>query len=774
MWSGLRRPRWRLARTVSSLNGSSTFKPLRKDLIDVLNRFGTDIREKSPGQFELRECKLCDKGNRDALDNLWKLTVWENGGFNCFRCSTKGNWTDLKEASGRVGRAPGARGGSFTALKPSSASSSTFSSTSSSAPTSSSSASDSEPKAYVIPNQAIYKKAQSSLFDPPQTGGNGFERRVSQAQQDQARKYLNEVRGINDTTLLKYSVGVAVQQYLNDVNEWVDHVCVTFPWVVHVAQSDLHGAVFASAADKEAGGGGGGGGSLIARMKYRSLQTKGLQRILPKGGMWGFFGWQLTPASVPPVPGRRAIVITEGEYDAMAVSQALDVFRNDNTLPESLKDVQAVSLPNGCNSLPADLVALLRPYDRIYLWLDGDRAGQDAAEKFAVKLGAHRCMIVKAGDSDENPPKDANDALRRDPLLVLQMLTAARSNSQQHIQSFAQLRSSVRQEVAQARQRVLRAQRAAAAALAALNGGDPGVGGDVGGAGVLEEEEWEEGYDGGTAVSSLPQLTAICKGFRRGELVVFTGPTGSGKTTLLSQMSVDFAQQGKPTLWGSFEIKNVRLMSKLLQQAHKQAPLHELDADRLERVMTDFEDLPLRFLNFHGATDIDQSRNGKTSLDVSKNRFDGEVGQVQLRFDPQVGSYFEDSQWHAHLRLKEAAGGAGGTGGAGAGGSGGVDGSLRTVGPEKKVVEKARLKAEAEIERRKALPPAQLAELLEREQAAKEKAARKKEERAIEKKQKVVRDMEYDALIESKRGTGADPPTIDAQGYADGVIPNGK
>jgi ABC-type phosphate/phosphonate transport system ATPase subunit len=34
------------------------------------------------------------------------------------------------------------------------------------------------------------------------------------------------------------------------------------------------------------------------------------------------------------------------------------------------------------------------------------------------------------------------------------------------------------------------------------------------------------------------QLSKICKGFRGGELVVFTGPTGAGKTTLLSQLSL--------------------------------------------------------------------------------------------------------------------------------------------------------------------------------------------------------------------------------------------
>ena len=76
----------------------------------------------------------------------------------------------------------------------------------------------------------------------------------------------------------------------------------------------------------------GGGGNEIAsvesyetvRVKYRALVTKGLQRILPKGGPWGFFGWQLV------MPHHKAVIITEGEYDAMAVAQALMMLQPDD------------------------------------------------------------------------------------------------------------------------------------------------------------------------------------------------------------------------------------------------------------------------------------------------------------------------------------------------------------------------------------------------------------------------------------------------------------
>jgi hypothetical protein len=105
-----------------------------------------------------------------------------------------------------------------------------------------------------------------------------------------------------------------------------------------------------------------------------------------------------------------------GEYDAMAVAQGLAVpesavvdkkkaerkFKKKGgiALPGSLTsssssaeespdagpgkeggswDLPAISLPNGCNSLPADLIPLLERFTRIYLWLDNDKSGECSA-----------------------------------------------------------------------------------------------------------------------------------------------------------------------------------------------------------------------------------------------------------------------------------------------------------------------------------------------------------------------------------------------------------
>ena len=93
-----------------------------------------------------------------------------------------------------------------------------------------------------------------------------------------------------------------------------------------------------------------------------------------------------------------------------------------------------------------------------------------------------------------------------------------------------------------------------------------------------------------------------------GEFSILTGETGSGKTTFLTQLSLDFMQQRVPTLWGSFEIKNDKLVSLFLMQLAKknlrQAPVKEIEyyAEILEK-------LPLYLLKFHGSQSLDEIMN---------------------------------------------------------------------------------------------------------------------------------------------------------------------
>jgi twinkle protein len=86
----------------------------------------------------------------------------------------------------------------------------------------------------------------------------------------------------------------------------------------------------------------------------------------------------------------------------------------------------------------------------------------------------------------------------------------------------------------------------------------------------------------------------------------------------LGQVSLDLAEQGVNILWGSFEIKNTRLMHKLLQQYMRDVlPMGLADRENISEVekrqqmialtaLADkFETLPMHFMKFHGGSDID-------------------------------------------------------------------------------------------------------------------------------------------------------------------------
>ena len=100
----------------------------------------------------------------------------------------------------------------------------------------------------------------------------------------------------------------------------------------------------------------------------------------------------------------------------------------------------------------------------------------------------------------------------------------------------------------------------------------------------------------------FPVLTELLKGHRRGELTVFTGPTGAGKTTFLSEYSLDLCSQNVRTLWGSFELRNVRLAKLMLQQLSGK-PLDKT-VDSFDQAAQLLEKLPMFFLDFHGQQNI--------------------------------------------------------------------------------------------------------------------------------------------------------------------------
>ncbi|KAJ2145686.1 hypothetical protein IWW43_005052 [Coemansia sp. RSA 1935] len=68
-------------------------------------------------------------------------------------------------------------------------------------------------------------------------------------------------------------------------------------------------------------------------------------------------------------------------------------------------------------------------------------------------------------------------------------------------------------------------------------------------------------------------------------------------------MSLDFCKSGVSTLWGSFEIPNVRLATRMMSQfAKRNIAQNVAEIDYWSRK---FEQLPMYFLKFHGSTNPD-------------------------------------------------------------------------------------------------------------------------------------------------------------------------
>uniref|UniRef100_A0A8B9P751 Twinkle mtDNA helicase n=1 Tax=Apteryx owenii TaxID=8824 RepID=A0A8B9P751_APTOW len=270
-----------------------------------------------------------------------------------------------------------------------------------------------------------------------------------------------------------------------------------------------------------------------------------VEQTLPRPGSYrNLFGL--------PLISRRdtEVVLTGRELDAMALYQATGV--------------PSLSLPRGPTCLPPALLPYLEQFKRITLWLGEDLRSWEAAKLFARKLNLRRCSLVRPGDQQPRPLEALNRGLN-----LTKILRAALPAGHKSIISFRQLREEVFGELVNVDQV----------------------------AGV----KW----------ARFPELNKLLKGHRRGELTIFTGPTGSGKTTFISEYALDLCMQGVCTLWGSFEISNVRLAKIMLTQfaarrLEEQLEQYDEWADR-------FEDLPLYFMTFHGQQNI------KTVIDTMQH-----------------------------------------------------------------------------------------------------------------------------------------------------------
>jgi len=516
---------------------SKYYEISNNEIFQFLDSMKLEYRIRSTGQIITKCCPFCDKPHHNKPDNLWTLNIKPNSGtFLCFRCGTRGSWFDFKSLVLGNGRQLNAEievpSGTYEAQNKKIAN-----------------AQAQEPK--LASESVAYLRLQSLLL-------NDF---------PDINQYLTgnrpEERHLSLETLEKYKVGVGYETFLDSNGEQVELPCVYFPMYANKKDKSIKISNRGNVKEQESpekpekqainldSEGNempvieiNDANNVLVRTKIRAIlkKNKGYQRMEPAPGYWGLFGLNTVPAKA------KSVVLTEGEYDAMAVYEATKM--------------PAISLPNGANHLPLQVLPWLERFERIYLWMDADEVGQANAVNFAQKLGSGRVFIVNTKRYDPQGPKDANDALRKDPSSIQRYINEAKTITRENITTFSEMKYQI------------------------LNK-------------ILRFEE-----NTGVKSQYFRWFNTKIKGFRRGEMTILTGPTGSGKTSLLSQLSLDFANQGISTLWGSFEVKNDMLLTNMLLQ-YAGVNLYK-EPNKFEYHAQHFEKLPLYFLKYFGSNEIDK------------------------------------------------------------------------------------------------------------------------------------------------------------------------
>ncbi|CAH1792951.1 unnamed protein product [Owenia fusiformis] len=266
-----------------------------------------------------------------------------------------------------------------------------------------------------------------------------------------------------------------------------------------------------------------------------SGQPKITERTFPRVPTGGLFGLQTLRHDA------SEVILTSSELETMAAFQETRV--------------PAVSLTKNLSSLPQHVLPLLEQFKKITLWFGNDLQSWETAKRFAKKLNSRRCYIIRPTEDNPSPLESMRVGL---PLPTI--YRNSKPLMHKSITSFSYLRQEVFNE-------------------------------------MLHAEEAS-----GIKWNRYPELNKLLKGHRRGELTVFTGPTGSGKTTFISDYSLDLALQGVSTLWGSFEINNLKLMKVILNQLSGFNMTKNLE--KFEEAADMFETIPMHFMTFHGEESI--------------------------------------------------------------------------------------------------------------------------------------------------------------------------
>lgn len=236
------------------------------------------------------------------------------------------------------------------------------------------------------------------------------------------------------------------------------------------------------------------------------------------------FGWQAIPNTI------REITICEGEIDAMTLSQY---------------GIHALSVPLGAGTgSKHDWIThefdKLAHFDKIYICMDSDDAGQIAAKEIAERLGFHRCPIVQL------PFKDANECLQNDlnSIDIRYFFENALTIDPEELKKASLFRDLTKEVFT------------------------PRVGKFVG-----YEPLWE-----------LSRGKVL---FRPNELSIWTGINGHGKSQFLGEIILQMISQGAKVCIASMELKPERVLARMCRQA---TAMREPSEDYLDAVFDSWDD----------------------------------------------------------------------------------------------------------------------------------------------------------------------------------------
>lgn len=202
------------------------------------------------------------------------------------------------------------------------------------------------------------------------------------------------------------------------------------------------------------------------------------------------------------------LIITEGEWDCMALDQY--GFSSVTSLPAGT---------NGHTWIDNNW-DFLEQFTEIYLCMDNDPAGRQAVATLTKRLGAWRCKSVTF------PCKDANDCLVQG--ITKEMMENRFEHAEEFPPKLLRRAGEFYHEISE----------------------------------LFTNPKQANGIS-----TDLPGLDYYLKGWRLGEVTIWTGQSGSGKTTLLNQVCLSLVSRRVTSCVASLELKAKRFLKWAACQA---------------------------------------------------------------------------------------------------------------------------------------------------------------------------------------------------------------